>query len=259
MKKQKKIFLATIFVIIIPLLCLVFLVCIGYIDKNPFMDKEFWLAYMAYFGTVAVSGTALWQNAVMEEQNRKLLDEQQQQNLVLKNMTTEHPVLKITSVKLYGAFGKREIEAYQCSEHQENYYLGTRTRGKLEIKVENIGNGLAREIEHVGLYGFEAKGNSKSIAPNSEGVILIFFESELKKDKSIDICYQNIRNFQYSQKINIIIEEEDHWKEDYDEEGQPIEGSQEWIGSETHVYVVLDSQKAIGFVEGKEVDARWTD
>lgn len=212
---------------------------------------------MAYFGTVAVSGTALWQNAVMEEQNRKLLDEQQRQNLILENMTTEHPVLKITSIKLYGAFGKKLIEIYRCSKHQENYYLGTKTRGKLEIAVENIGNGLAREIEHAGLYGFHAKENSKSIAPNAEGTILIFFESELKKDKSIDIRYQNIRNFQYLQKISIIIEEQDHWNQDYDKEGQPIEDSQEWIDSETRVYIVLDSQKAIGFVEEKEVDARW--
>lgn len=255
MKKQKKIFFATILVILVPLLCLVFLVCIG---KVSFSDKEFWLAYMAYFGTVAVSGTALWQNAVIEEQNRKLLDEQQRQNLVFENMTTEHPVLKITSIKLYGAFGKKLIEAYQCSEHQENYYLGTKTRGKLEITVKNIGNGLAREIEHVGLYGFHAKENSKSIAPNSEGVIFIFFENELKKDKSIDIHYQNIRNFQYSQKIRINIDEQDHWKVDYNEEGQPIEDSYEWIGSETRVYVILDSQKAMGFVEEKEIDARWS-
>ena len=259
MKKQKKIFLATIFVILIPLLCVAFLVCIGCINKNSFEDKEFWLAYMAYFGTVAVSGTALWQNAVMEEQNRKMFDEQQRQNLVLENMTTEHPVLKITSIKLYGAFGKKLIETYECSTHQENYYLGTKTGGKLEITVENIGNGLAREINHTGLYGFHAKENSKSIAPNSEGVIFIFFENELKKDKSIDIHYQNIRNFQYSQKISIIIDEQDHWVVDYDEEGQPIEDSQEWIGSETRVYVILDSQKAIGFVAEKEVDARWTD
>lgn len=40
------------------------------------------------------------------------------------------------------------IEGYPCSAHQENYYFGTKTGGKLEITVAKIENRLAQEKEH---------------------------------------------------------------------------------------------------------------
>ena len=157
MKKQKIIFFTTAIVAVIPLLVLGI---IYLIKSENFFEENFWLSYMTYFGTIAVSGTSLWQQALLEDQSRKLQEDQQNQEIILENMTTEHPLFKIKSVSLYGAVGRKLVERYQSSEHQENYFLGAKIKGYLEIKVENIGNGLAHKIEHFGLDSFHAKENS---------------------------------------------------------------------------------------------------
>ena len=255
LKKIFKIILPTLLILLVPIAIFTIL-CL---KEFAFEDKDFWLAYMSFSGSVILASVAFWQNEKLQEENIRLQEKQYQDGIVRENLTTEHPLLKIESVKLFSCIGRALIEEYQASEHQENYYIGNCLEGKLAISVKNIGNGFLQNMNHIGLEGFHAKENSKSIGIGESGQIFLFFRKISSKDMTINLQYKNIRGFEYHQKLNIIVNEVDNWDFDCDDNGLLVEGTERLEHIETQVYVVLSSQEAIGFTKTEEETIPWID
>ena len=68
---------------IVTLLLPIIIIAFVYLMKGPYIfdNPDFWYAYMAYFGTVALAAVALWQNENANRANKRILNQQLHQKI----------------------------------------------------------------------------------------------------------------------------------------------------------------------------------
>ena len=91
--------------------------------------------------------------------------------------------------------------------------------------------------------------NSKSIEAGEIGEISLFYPDFLEHDKRITLQYTNIRNFRYEQILRINVEINDIYDYTFDKNGKIIDDMTKFVGQDKSVYIFLEEQKPIGFVE----------
>lgn len=203
MKKVLILILATI-VILFPILLLEILSCIGI---ATFLDKDFWLSYMGFFGTASVAAVSLWQNHVLSNQNQKLEKKFEQERYIKENLITEHPLLGIKSVSSYSQLGYKRLDFFDKNPWG-NDYCGAKIDGGIAIEFENVGNGKLLNLKHPflnSLYGVHEK-NSQFIECGKSGYLYIPQRYIVKKTQhEIVLRYSNISGFEYEQLLSLSV------------------------------------------------------